>query len=214
MRFNGQYRRARGLLQTTILASLPLALLSPLNAQPAEVGSAQMVDCGSTASLDSRLLMQQWAAPGACTRPVRTRVTDRFLGFTCVENGTDAAVCRSYVPGAESRAHDTSKFFRCVELGLTGSAEGVAIGRIREWAAPKDHCDWDPGAGILAMEVDFERSLVCAATLCMPVERLTVIGKLRLKQLLESAFRDLDMLSMSDGPRAILPVHASGRNGT
>jgi hypothetical protein len=48
----------------------------------------------------------------------------------------------------------------------------------------------------------------------MPVERLTVIGKLRLKQLLESAFRDLDLMSMSDGPRPVLPVHASGRNGT
>jgi hypothetical protein len=56
------------------------------------------------------------------------------------------------------------------------------------------------------MEVDFERSLVCGATLCMPVERLTVIGKLRLKQLLESAFRDLDMMSMSHGVRPQRPV--------
>jgi hypothetical protein len=62
------------------------------------------------------------------------------------------------------------------------------------------------------MEVDFERSLVCAATLCMPVERLTVIGKLRLKQLLESAFRDLDMMSMWHGVRPIHPAHVGTAN--
>jgi hypothetical protein len=155
MQFKRRYHQMRGLLQIAVFALLPFAVSSPLKAQLTGVASAQLVDCGSTLSFDARLRMQQWAAPGGCAQPVRTRVTDRFLGFTCVENGTDAAVCRSYFPGSDSRAYDTAKFFRCVELGLTGSAEGVAIGRIREWAAAKDHCDWDPSAGVLAMEVDF-----------------------------------------------------------
>ena len=44
-----------------------------------------LAQCRSTISLDKRLVMEQWALPGGCDRPIRTRVTDRFLGFTCVE---------------------------------------------------------------------------------------------------------------------------------
>jgi hypothetical protein len=193
------------------MASLLCGQFSPARAQQADPGAEELVDCGSTLSLDKRLLMQQWAAPGHCDLPVRTRVVDRFLGFTCLEHGTEAAVCRSYLPAADSRAFDTAKFFRCVDLGLTGSAEGVAISRIREWAAQKDQCDWDPGAGVLAMEVDFDNSQVCVATLCMPVERLSVVGKVRLKYLLESAFRDLELTAQAEGPQPVRPVRAGAR---
>jgi hypothetical protein len=110
------------------------------------------------------------------------------------------------VPGADSRAYDTAKFFRCVDLGLTGWEDGITVSRIREWAAPKDECNWDPGADVLAVEVDFDNSQICAATLCMPAERLSVIGKVRLKQLLESAFRDLDLTADAAHPRLIKPV--------
>ena len=155
--------------------------------------------------------MQQWAAAGACAQPVRTRVIDRFLGFTCVERGTDAAVCRGFVPVADSREFDTTNFFRCYDLGLTGSLEGIQINRLREWTAPQDQCDWDPNADVLAMEVDFDNGQVCVAALCMPVERLSAIGKVRLKHLLESAFRELDPAAEATGPRAVKPVRAGAR---
>jgi hypothetical protein len=206
--------RSWGHGQRVLLSALVVMLLSgpfsPLRAQQAGT-DADLVDCGSTFSLEKRLLMQQWSAPGQCAQPVRTRVTDRFLGFTCVERGTEAAVCRSYLPVADSRAYDSAQFFRCVDLGLTGSDDGVAINRIREWTAPRDRCNWDPGAGVLALEVDFDRSLVCVATLCMPVDRLSVIGKLRLKHLLESAFRDLDLTAQAKGPQAVRPVRTEAR---
>jgi hypothetical protein len=194
-------------------ALLLASVSSPLQAQPADAGAEQLVECRSNVSLDGRLLMQQWGAPSpdGCTQPLKTRVTDRFLGFTCVELGIEAATCRAFLPGADSRAYDTAKFFRCVDLGLTGWEDGITISRLREWASLKDECNWDPGAEVIAMEVDFDNGLVCAATLCMPAERLSVVGKLRLRQLLESAFRDLDLTAEAPSPRLIKPVHAGGR---
>ena len=98
--------------------------------------------CTSVLSLEKRLVMEQWARPGGCERPVRTRVLDQFLGFTCLsEAGFDA--CRSFVPGAESRAFDTAQVFRCVDLALTEVDGGIAILRVREWAAAPKQCDWD-----------------------------------------------------------------------
>ncbi len=104
---------------------------------------------------------------------------------------------------------------RCSLTSIKVSLDVVAV----TYPAPtsknaREHnlsCPEKPDDG-QAMEVDFERSLVCAATLCMPVERLTVIGDLHLKQLLENAFRDLDMMSMSHGVRPIHPVHVGTAN--
>ena len=153
---------------------------------------AGLVHCGSTVSLEKRLHMQQWAPAGACAQPVKTRVVDRFLGFTCVEPGTDTPLCRGFVPAVDSRMYDTTNFYRCYDLGLTASMEGININRIREWAAEQDQCDWDPYANVLAMEVDFDNGQVCVAASCMPISRLSAIGMVRLRHLLESAFRELD----------------------
>jgi hypothetical protein len=201
------WRQCCGLcaLLVTLVAS------APVRAQDALAESQQLVDCGSTISLDKRLSMQQWAPQGACAQPMLTRVVDRFLGFTCIERGTDAAVCRGFVPAADSREFDTTNFFRCYDLGLTGSVEGIEINRLREWAAPQDQCDWDPNADVLAMEVDFDNGQVCIAALCMPVERLSVIGKVRLKHLIESAFRELDPAAEATSTRAVKPTQAGAR---
>jgi hypothetical protein len=207
------WRRGWGLwvIPAALTAWLVGGLPAQVRAEDVAGESQQLVECGSTVSLDKRLVMQQWARPGACAEPVQTRVTDRFLGFTCVAEGTSAAVCRGFAPAAQSRAFDTTNFFRCYDLGLTGSMEGFEINRLREWAGRKDQCDWDANADVLAMEVDFGNGQVCVASLCMPVTRLSVIGKVRLRHLIESAFRELDPGAQTAGPQAVRPARASPR---
>ena len=61
------------------------------------------------------------------------------------------------------------------------------------------------------MEVDFDNGQVCVASLCMPVERLSAIGKVRLKHLLQSAFRELDPAAEATGARAVKPARAGVR---
>ena len=161
--------------------------------------------CTSTFSLEKRLVLEQWAGPAGCDRPVRSRVTDQFLGFTCVSEA-DVEVCRSFVPGAQSRAFDTAQAFRCVDLALTDVNGAIAILRMREWAAAPQQCNWDPGLGLLAMEVDFENRQICAAASCISVDRLTAIGKVRLMRLVTSALQGLDLIAQGPGPFAISPV--------
>lgn len=170
-----------------------------------------LVQCRSTISLDKRLVMEQWALPGGCDRPIRTRVTDRYLGVSCLERSAEFSVCRSYLPGTDSRAFDTSKSFRCVDLGLTDQDGVVVVSRMREWAAEPKQCDWDPYAGVIAMEVDFDNGQVCVAAFCMAVDRLSAIGKSRLKELVASAFRELGLTAQAGGPRAKYPVHARSK---
>jgi hypothetical protein len=65
---------------------------------------------------------------------------------------------------------------------------------MREWIAdqPKQ-CDWDPNLRTLAVDIDFGNSQVCISGLCLPSQRLSIIGKLRLRQLIERAFRELGL---------------------
>ena len=172
--------------------------INTVQAQQAE--HLALVECHSTISLDKRLVMEQWALPGGCDRPIRTRVTDRFLGFACLERSAEFSVCRSYLPGVDSKAFDTGKSFRCVDLGLTDQ-DGVVVSRMREWAAEPKQCDWDPYAGVIAMEVDFDNGQVCVAALCMAVDRLSAIGKTRLRELVASAFRELGLTAQAGGRR-------------
>lgn len=44
------------------------------------------VQCALAISPDYRLTIERWAPAGECTRPVRTRVTGRFVGFACLKN--------------------------------------------------------------------------------------------------------------------------------
>ena len=87
------------------------------------------------------LVMEQWALPGGCDRPIRTRVTDRFLGFTCVERSAEFSVCKSYLPGVDSKVFDTAKSFRCVDFGVTDQDGVVVVSRMREWAVEPKQCD-------------------------------------------------------------------------
>ena len=207
-----QRRRLGGFVLGLVVATLNVALpvSGTLTAQQSTQANPALVRCSSTISLEKRLVMEQWAQADACDRPVRTRLTDQFLGFTCVgQAGTDT--CRSFVPGPASRAFDTAKGFRCVDVALTEVDGGVAVSRMREWAALPQQCSWDPSLGVLAMEVDFDNGQVCAAAFCMPMDRLSAIGKVRLRRLVTSAFQELDLMAQADGPHAVRPVQAGGQ---
>jgi hypothetical protein len=146
--------------------------------------------CASIVSLDGRLVMQQWARAGECARPVRTRVTDRFLGFSCREHMPESSSCRSFAPAPGSAEFDTSRFFRCVDMAVTDTDEGIVVSRMKEWAAPSKACDWARSVEVPVMEVDFQRGEVCAGGLCILAHRLSVIGQVRLRRLVGKAFRE------------------------
>ncbi len=178
-----------------VLFALGIAALSslkvPVHAEPA--GASQLIECRSSVSLEGRLSMQQWSAAGQCDRPSRIRITDRYLGFTCSEDNGQATGCRPYLPGSASRGFATGKSFRCVDVGVVGSEEGVLVSRMREWAAPERQCDWNPYAQVLALEIDFDNGQVCIAAICISADRLSVIGRLRLQHSIRSAFRELNL---------------------
>ena len=184
------------------------------------------VRCPTFTSSDQRLTMEQWAPDSTCRRPTRTRVVDRFLGYSCLEEKPGNAKCRAHVPGPHSRAFDTSKHYRCVGVDVTASPEGVTVTQLRERVVSEPKaCDWEPPLNVLAAEVDFANSQVCVAALCLPVARLPAIGKLRLRRTVEQALRDLGAIPKGSEAKAaalgpgrstkllapIAPTHTAGQ---
>lgn len=204
-----RHRSSKGLAQFVAGATGTALFLLLGLAQPvaSEEGSG-LAQCESIISLEKRLIMERWARQDGCERPVRARFTDRFLGYTCTtEAATDR--CHAFVPGYQSRAFDTSQVFRCVDVALTADDDGrVTVNRMREWAAVPKQCDWDPAAGILAMEIDFDNGQVCIGASCMAIDRLTPIGRIRLQRLVTSAFREFGLMAEAKGAHAISPVRA------
>jgi hypothetical protein len=198
---------------TSVLVALFVALSHP--AMSEEDGS--LLQCESIVSLEKRLLMERWAKHGACDRPVRARFTDRFLGYTCTTGGeTDR--CHEFLPSLESVAFDTSQMFRCIDMALTEAPDGtVSVSRVREWAAAPKQCYWDPSLGILATEIDFDNGQVCVGASCIAIDRLTAVGKVRLRRLVVSAFRELgfeiDLMTQAKGTRAVSAARAQTRVG-
>ena len=202
-------RRTSGKTLAHILAGTAVAalfLMSDLRWPARAEENTGLVQCESIISLEQRLTMERWARPDGCERPVRARFTDRFLGFACTTaDPTDR--CRAFLPGQGSGAFDTSRVFRCVDVALTEDDDGhVRVSRMREWVAAPKQCDWDPAMGILAMEVDFDNGQVCVGASCMAVDRLTSIGRARLRRLVTSAFRELNLMADTRGTHAIWPV--------
>jgi hypothetical protein len=162
--------------------------------QPLRRGASGVLEaCRPIVSLEGRVVMEQWALAGSCEKPTRTRVTDRFLGYSCLESDPQSVACRPFVPPPESRAFDSSRIFRCVDVAVADSEMGIAITRMREWVSPSRECDWGRSLDLPAMEVDFTRREVCAGGLCIAAGRLSLIGQLRLRHLIGKALRDLDM---------------------
>jgi hypothetical protein len=193
-------RFARALIVAACIAA-GLSAAVGVEAQPR--AEAEPKACAPTVSLDKRLVMEQWARDEACAQPLRTRVTDRFLGIACLETSPDASACRAFTPPPGSRAFNTSRVFRCVDIALADTEQGIVVSRLMEWAAPAPKvCDWTAAREALVMEVDFVRGDVCVGGLCMPVDRLSTIGKLRLRELIESALRELGLLASTSSVRA------------
>lgn len=177
-------------------ATLP----APLHAQD----QSPPVACPLFTSAEKRLVMEQWSPDATCERPTRTRVTDRFVGFVCGDASGGSAWCRSFTPAAESRAFDTSKAYRCIDVAVTATEDRLQLNRMREWVAPQpQQCDWDPSAPVLASEVDFDNGQVCVAGLCIEPNRLSLVGKLRLRQLVQKALRDLQLLDADEPPQTV-----------
>jgi hypothetical protein len=164
--------------------------------------TSELVACPVLTSADSRLVIQQWAPGGRCDKAVQTRVTDRYLGYTCTEKMVGTVVCRAYMPGLGSHVFDTSKHYRCLEIGTVLTDEGPLIVGLREWAAPwPKQCTFDPG-NTIASELDFVNRQICIAGLCIAPRRLSVVGQSRLRKLTELAFRDLGLTFGEDQANA------------
>jgi hypothetical protein len=151
--------------------------------------------CRSFVSLEGRIVVERWAPTESCKKPMRTRATDRFLGFSCLERDPEKASCRPFFPPPKSRVFDSSRFFRCVDFAVVDSEMGFAITRMREWVSLSKECDWVQPLHLPAMEVDFARREVCVGGLCISAGRLSPIGQLRLRHLIGKALRDLGMTS-------------------
>ena len=169
---------------------------------PAAQDEGALQSCAPMVSLEGRLVMEQWARGEDCQTPLRTRTTDRYLGITCLEPSPDVTSCRAYVPPPGSRIFDTSRVFRCVDIALADTEIGTVVGRMVEWAQPSKACDWTKARDTLTMEVDFVRAEVCTGGLCAPVDKLSAIGKVRLRGLIESALRELGLTTSSASSRS------------
>jgi hypothetical protein len=186
--------------------------------EPSSMGPAPVemqVQCSLAISPDYRLTIERWAPAGDCKRPARTRVTDRFLGFACVKDAGDRRTCRSFPPSLPSRALDTSGLFYCVEMFVTATDAGTVVTRMRQWTASRRECDWNPPLEALVTEVDFGRSAICAGGICMPADRLSISGKLRLGRLAATALRQLGVATMElrHSPLPMHPVRLSETQG-
>jgi hypothetical protein len=183
-------KRAVASLAMSVLALCALPALSSAQDPGVKPEPQTLARCASTISLEGRLVMEQWSRAGECERPVRTRVTDRFLGFTCLETIPAASTCRSFAPPPGSGVFDTSRVFRCIDLAVADTEFGVFVSRMKEWAAPAKACDWSLAVEVPAMEVDFASGEVCVGGLCIFADRLSRIGKIRLRRLVGKAFRE------------------------
>lgn len=190
------FPRSSPVSRAVVVLALALAFLAAHTAaDSARAEASELVACPVLLSADSRLVFEQWAPPGGhCDKAVQTRVTDRFLGYTCTERTVGTAVCRAYMPGPGSRAFDTSKHYRCLDIAIMPTDEGAYVVGLREWAAPQPkQCEFDPNLSIIVSELNFANRQICIAGLCIAPKLLSVVGKSRLRKLTGQAFRELGL---------------------
>lgn len=145
--------------------------------------------CTPLVSADQRLRMEQWAIDGNCTRPVRTRVTDRYLGFTCSKGPSTSTKCRTLPPVFERKASIKSLYQQCFDAVATSTDMEFAVNRVREWVTSDlSKCEWDPAANLLSVEADLDNAQVCIEDHCISITKLSVVGRLRLVRTILKAF--------------------------
>jgi hypothetical protein len=199
----GSMMRGAARVALCATAGLLLTTVSPTTSRAqAPAAESMQQACPSSVSLEGRLVIEQWTRGTDCERPAGTRTSDRFLGISCLEKSPDVTACRAFVPPPGSRAFNTAKVFRCVDIALADTEMGTVISRMREWAAPSRVCDWTQAPEQLTMEVDFVRSQVCVGSSCIDVDRLSAIGKIRLRNLIESALRELGIAAWTASSRS------------
>src|SRR5262245_60965614 len=158
--------------------------------------------CPAIVSLDGHIVMEQWAHAGQCDKPIRTRVTDLHLGFTCHEKAPgDVSACRSFVPPTGTRKLDTSRFFRCVDIAVTDGEEGIVMTRLKDWVVPLRQCDWTRSLDVPFRDILFATREVCSGGLCIRANRLSAIGAIRLRDLIEQALREFGIGTSSVAQR-------------
>ena len=102
--------------------------------------------CTPVVSPDQRLRMEQWAIDGHCASPVQSRVTDRYLGFTCSKGPDTITTCRRPQPPAfVSKAFRMGRFRQCFDAVVTSTEMEFVVNSVREWVtAEPSKCEWDP----------------------------------------------------------------------
>ena len=123
-----------------------------------------------------------------------------FTGFYLPsgdDGGRQLLCARSFLPSGGSRAFDTAKYIRCIDIGLTVSEDGTVLSRKREWACLQTSCEWDPSSEFLAFEIDFKFRQICIAGLCMAANWLSVVGRFRLRHAISTAFPELDLAALA-----------------
>lgn len=197
--FTGTAGRRSSAVRCLVISALAICAVSGVpiaQDQPSQRRASEALKpCHPTVSLEGQIVIEQWAPADSCEMPVRRRVTDRFLGYSCLESDPQSVACRPFVPPPESRAFDTSRIFRCLDMAVVDTEMGIAITKMSEWVSPSKECDWTRSLNLPAMEVDFAKREVCVRGLCISAGRLSLIGQLRLRHLIEKALRDLDMTS-------------------
>lgn len=184
-RYHGSIERIGSALVFALVAGA--AIFPSIGSAVAEDGN--LTTCAPVVSADQRLRMEQWAIDGHCARRVRTRVTDRYLGFTCSKERDTSIRCRSYLPTSDSKAFERGSFQRCFDAAATANGAEYTVNRVREWVTSEPgKCEWDPYLNVLAVEMDLENAQVCIEDLCVPTSKLSIVGRMRLVRIILKAF--------------------------
>jgi hypothetical protein len=160
-----------------------------LGTSAAVAENGTVTPCPAVVSADQRLQVEHWAIDGHCASPVRTRVTDRYLGFMCTKGIDAGTICRPRPPTFDSKPFRSSRLKPCFDAVLTPTEGEFVVNRVREWVTTgTGKCVWDPEARPLSVEMDLENARVCIEDQCIPITRLSVVGRLRLVRTLLKAF--------------------------
>ena len=124
--------------------------------------------------------------------PVRVRITDRRLGFTCVKAVGDATTrCRAFVPPPMAQELDRSRFVHCVGVELTTSPGAVSLSRVDEWIGASLPCALYPPEQTTTAQIDLElgRACITPGEQCIAIARLSALGRRRVQGIVQKAVK-------------------------